>query len=198
VARPKTSTIVRELLEEPPKKKKKKRTAKKTEPAKEAALERVLARVSAEPPPPSEKRVAKPRETVAPAPGLRTARIVTAAGRAAEILFRGERAPVTAAVSEDVDAEVLKRAADNRDAVLVEIVPDAPPLVVGIVQTKMPRSIHLKGTTVEIEADREILLKTQRGALRIREDGDIEVVGSRIVAMSRGLFRIVGKMLRLN
>lgn len=197
MTRPKASTIVRELLEEPPRKKQK-RSKKRAEPAKEAALERVLARVSAEPPPPSQKRLAKPREPAAIVPGLRTARVVTAAGRAAEVLFRGEHLTVTAAVSEEVDAEVLKRAADNRDAVLIEVTLNGPPLIVGVIQTKMPKTISLKGTTVEIEADREILLKTKRGALRIREDGDIELVGSRIMAMSRGLFRIVGKMLRLN
>ena len=49
-----------------------------------------------------------------------------------------------------------------------------------------------------IEAEREILIRSGRGAMRIREDGDIEVVGSRISTMSRGLFRIVGRVLRLN
>ena len=34
--------------------------------------------------------------------------------------------------------------------------------------------------------------------MRIREDGDVEIVGSRIAAMSRGLFRLVGRVLQLN
>lgn len=204
MARAKASgPLLRELLEEPAKKKKPKKKAKRASPPapKEAeeVLERVLSRVSAEPAPPSERRERAPgAEKPPPPPGLRTARVVTAAGRAAEILFRGDRAPTIAAVADEVESEVIARAAQNRDGVLVELVEGAPPLIVGVVQTRIPRSVSLKGVTVEIEAEREILLKTGRGALRIREDGDIELVGSRILAMSRGLFRIVGKMLRLN
>ncbi len=203
--------VLRELLEEPAKKKKPKKKAKRAAPRQdrrhapkeaEEVLERVLSRVSAEPPP-SERRERAPAPAPAPTPtpatpGLRTARVLTAAGRAAEILFRGDRAPTIAAVADEVESEVIARAAQNRDGVLVEVVEGAPPLIVGVVQTRIPRSVSLKGVTVEIEAEREILLKTGRGALRIREDGDIELVGSRILAMSRGLFRIVGKMLRLN
>lgn len=196
MARAKASgSVLRELLEEPKKKKRpKRRTAPKKEA--EAVLERVLERVSAEPPP-SQQR-ARPAPVATATPGVRTARVVTAAGRAAEILFRGDRAPVVAALSDEVESEVIAAAARDKNSVLVEVVPDGPPLILGVIQTRMPRSISLKGTTVEIEAEREILLKTGRGALRIREDGDVELVGSRILAMSRGLFRIVGKMLRLN
>ncbi|MEZ4311015.1 MAG: hypothetical protein R3F14_23480 [Polyangiaceae bacterium] len=43
-----------------------------------------------------------------------------------------------------------------------------------------------------------MLLRAGRAALRLREDGDVELVGSRISAASRGLFRIVGRILRLN
>lgn len=152
--------------------------------------------MSAEPPP-SEKREVKP-VVAAPVAAMRTARIVTAAGRAAEILFRGERAPVVASVADDVEQGVLEQAVRDRQAVLVEVSAGQAPIVVGVIQTRIPKTPSLKGTTIEIEADREILLRTGRGALRIREDGDIEIVGSRIVAMSRGLFRLVGKMLRLN
>jgi hypothetical protein len=82
--------------------------------------------------------------------------------------------------------------------VLVEIDPILGPLVVGVVQRRVPAKVEIRGETVVIEAEREILLRTGRGAMRIREDGDIEVVGSRISTMSRGLFRIVGRVLRLN
>jgi hypothetical protein len=43
-----------------------------------------------------------------------------------------------------------------------------------------------------------VLRVAGRGAIRIRGDGDIEIVGSRISAASRGLFRLVGRILRLN
>lgn len=188
MARTKTTTTVREILEPAPKPKRK--AAKK--PRHHETLDRVLERVRAEPSP------APQREAVPAFVGLRTARVVTAAGRAAEILFRGESRPTVAAVAVEVEPEVLERAVRDRESVLVEVAPGTPPVVVGVIQTRVPRSISLKGTTVEIEAEEEILLKTGRGAMRIRADSDIEIVGSRIQALSRGLFRIVGRMLRLN
>ena len=36
------------------------------------------------------------------------------------------------------------------------------------------------------------------GLADVDEDGDVEMVGSRIVSMSRGLYRLVGRVLRLN
>ena len=71
------------------------------------------------------------------------------------------------------------------------------PLVVGVLHTRRPRAIRLKAATIEIEGDEEVLVRAGRGALRLRADGEIEVVGSRISAASRGLFRIVGRILRL-
>jgi hypothetical protein len=82
--------------------------------------------------------------------------------------------------------------------VLVEMVEGEEPLVVAVLHTRKPREIRLKAATIQIEGDEEVLLRAGRGAIRIRSDGDIEVVGSRISAASRGLFRIVGRMLRLN
>ena len=49
-----------------------------------------------------------------------------------------------------------------------------------------------------IDAAEELVLRAGRAALRLREDGDVELVGSRISAASRGLFRLVGRILRLN
>lgn len=192
-----STTVTRELLE--PKRKKGKKNAGKRRPApapKDETLARVLERVSADPP-----QAALPQRSARQAvavSSMRTARVGTVAGRAAEIVYRGERLPTVAVVGEDVETAVVEQAARDHSMVLVEVVAGLPPAIVGVLQTRMPRSIVLKGTTVEIEAEREILLRTGRGALRIREDGDIELIGSRISAVSRGLFRIVGKMLRLN
>ena len=71
-------------------------------------------------------------------------------------------------------------------------------MVVGVVQRRVPETLELRAATVIIEAEREIVLRAGRSALRIREDGDVELVGGRVLAMSRGLFRIVGRVLRLN
>ncbi len=57
---------------------------------------------------------------------------------------------------------------------------------------------ELSAGTVTIEGEREVMIRAGRSAIRLREDGDIEIVGSRISAASRGLFRLVGRILRLN
>jgi hypothetical protein len=132
------------------------------------------------------------------APGMRTARVARVEGRKAQILLRGKDAPVEADIAPEVDPELVADAHASGDAVLVEQYEGEPPLVVGILQTKKPREIHLRAATVHIEGDQEVLLRSGRGAVRIREDGDIEILGSRISAASRGLFRIVGRILRLN
>lgn len=140
----------------------------------------------------------KPEATRAGGPGMRTARVVRFSGRTAAILFRGAPSPVDAEVAPEVEAAVIDDACVSGDSVLVELWGDAPPVVVGVLKTRRPQEIRLKAATVHIEGEREILLRSGRGAIRIREDGDIEVVGSRISAASRGLFRIVGRILRLN
>ena len=131
-------------------------------------------------------------------PALRTARVVAITGGSARITWRGLRDPVDAELDEGVDSELVKRAMENGDRVLVEVGPALGPLVVGVVQRRIPTKVEIRGETVVIEAEREILIRSGRGAMRIREEGDIEVVGSRISTMSRGLFRIVGRVLRLN
>jgi hypothetical protein len=132
------------------------------------------------------------------APPLRTARVVSLQGGGVQIAWRGRREVIEAELDDGVDAELVKQAMDAGDRVLVEIDPTVGPVVVGVVQRRIPTKMEIRGETVVIEAEREILLRTGRGAMRIREDGDIEVVGSRISTMSRGLFRIVGRVLRLN
>ena len=149
------------------------------------SIERLLAHVAAEP-------------AAEAAPPLRTARVVAMVSGAARITWRGLREPVEAELDEGVDSELVQKAMENGDRVLVEIDPALGPVIVGVVQRRVPAKVEIRGETVVIEAEREILLRTGRGAMRIREDGDIEVVGSRISTMSRGLFRIVGRVLRLN
>jgi hypothetical protein len=163
--------------------------APQASPAGEAAdpsIERLLAHVAAVAPAPEV------------APALRTARVVAIAAGTARITWRGLRDPVDAELDEGVDSELVQRAMENGDRVLVEIDPALGPLVVGVVQRRIPAKVEIRGETVVIEADREVVIRSGRGAMRIRDDGDIEVVGSRISTMSRGLFRIVGRVLRLN
>ncbi|WP_437338353.1 hypothetical protein [Sorangium sp. So ce394] len=155
-------------------------------------LDDVLAEPAAEAAAPLPARGAQPLGVA-----MRTARVASIAGRAAQILMRGADDPIDAEVAPDVDPEVIAEAHVNRDAVLVELCEGEAPLIVGALRTRRPQAIHLKAETIAIEG-REVLLRAGTGALRIREDGFIEIVGSRISAASRGLFRIVGRLLRLN
>lgn len=147
---------------------------------------------------------AAPRESRAPKAaypivnGLRTARVTQVSGRKVTIRLRGQSEPVDAVVAPEVDPEVVADAHANEDSVLVELSDGEAPLIVAVLQTRRPREIRLKAETLHLEGEKEILLRSGRGAIRIREDGEIEVVGSRISAASRGLFRIVGRILRLN
>lgn len=139
-----------------------------------------------------------PAAELAP-PALRTARVLRVLGGTVEIAWRGRHEPVRAVLAEGVDPDLVRRSVDDGSAVLVEQAPGDAPVVVGVVQTRLPSAVELRASTVTIDAEREVLLRAGgRAALRIREDGDVELVGSRILTMSRGLFRIVGRVLRLN
>jgi hypothetical protein len=129
---------------------------------------------------------------------MRTATPIAVRGLAVELRVRGVAETVTGELASGVSPELVALAAKNGDAVVLECAPDAPPLVVGVLQTRIPEELVLQARAVRIEADQELLLRSGRGAMRIRRDGDVELVGSRISALSRGLFRLVGRVLRLN
>lgn len=133
------------------------------------------------------------------APSLRTARIerILEDGHV-ELRFRGNTISPLAQIDEGVQVELLQAAMEQGQPVLVEVSAGHPPVVVGIIQTRLPERVELKAKEVVIDAEKEVLIRAGNAALRMRSDGEIEMVGSRILTISRGLFRIVGKMLRLN
>ena len=133
-----------------------------------------------------------------PLTGLRTGRLVMVERRGVEVLFAGERSPRRAEIDRDVDHEVIQEAFENGDRVLCEPDEEGNPIVVGVVRARKPDTLKISARKIEIEAGEELLLRSGKGALRLREDGDVELIGSRISAASRGLFRLVGRMLRLN
>jgi hypothetical protein len=147
------------------------------------------------------ERVELPREAAEPAaavPRLRTARLSRIERGHVFVRLRGHATEIEADVDEDVDVELLLRAEKEGSAVLVEEEPGMAPVVVGVVQTRIPDTLELKARKVIVEGEEEVLVRSGTGAMRIRSDGDVELVGSRIMTMSRGLFRLVGRMLRLN
>ena len=160
------------------------------------AIERILEKV--EPHPPSAQTQKSPKKQAEIAPGMRMARVAAMPPGKIQITFRGAREPIDAKLADGVERELVALAMKNRDGVLVEVEPGGAPWIVGVVQTRIPRDVVIKADTIHIEAEREILLRSKTAAVRLREDGDVELVGSRILALSRGLFRLVGRVLRLN
>jgi hypothetical protein len=96
-----------------------------------------------------------------------------------------------------VDRVFLLDAIAEGQSLLIEAA-DGEPWVVGVIATRAPERLRLHGKQVEIEASEELVLRAGAAGMRFRSDGDIELAGSRISALSRGLFRLVGRMLRLN
>lgn len=129
--------------------------------------------------------------------GLRSARILSLKGRSAQVRLRGAADAEAALIAPEVDARLVELALKNGDHVLVEWEPSGL-IVVGVLQVKVPERLEIRAGEVLIEGDRELTLRSGRAAARFRKDGDVELVGSRISAASRGLFRIVGRILRLN
>jgi hypothetical protein len=128
-----------------------------------------------------------------------TARIVSLRGMSAEVRLRGHKECHWVDIDGEVDPALLVQALEQGDLCLLERGPDdEEPVVVGVVHRRLPSKLSLSADVISIEGKREILLRAGTAALRLREDGDVELVGTRISAASRGLFKLVGRMLRLN
>jgi hypothetical protein len=135
---------------------------------------------------------------VLPSVSTRTAQPVGIKGRDVSLRVRGLDEPVVAKLEVGVARAVIETAISNGDRVVIEQAPGEAPLVVGVITTRVPEELTLRAKKIHIEGDQEVLIRSGRGAMRVRQDGDVELVGSRISAMSRGLFRLVGRVLRLN
>jgi hypothetical protein len=100
-------------------------------------------------------------------------------------------------LARELDRDLVADAVRDHQLVLVEC--HATDLrVIGVLATRKPKKLTIDAETIELRATRSLLLRVGRAALELRHDGNIEIVGSRISAASRGLFRLVGRMLRLN
>jgi len=114
------------------------------------------------------------------------------------VRLRGYEDEVLVAVDPEVDLELVDDAIAAGDGVIVETTPHEPPSIVGVMFRRVAAHKIVRADRITLEAQDEILLRAGTSALRLRADGDVEVVGSRISATSRGLFRLVGRLLRLN
>ncbi len=131
-------------------------------------------------------------------PGLRTAELAQLRGRTATVRLRASAEDVLAELAPEVDTRLLERARKEGQRVLVEIEPGITPLVVGVVQTRLPEHVEIDAMTIEIRAKQAVTLRSGLAGLRLRADGDVELLGTRISAASRGIMRLVGRVLRLN
>ncbi len=147
---------------------------------------------------PAEAAEAAQRALALAVPALRTAKLVRLEGGHGAVSFRGDPRVFDAELDAAVEPALLKRALEERQYVLVETLADQKPVVVGVLQTTLPSKLVLSAQQVDIQASERLSLRSGRAALRFRADGDIEIVGSRISAASRGLFKLVGRILRLN
>jgi hypothetical protein len=128
--------------------------------------------------------------------GLRVAELVQLQGRDGTVRFR--RGDLACKLAEFVDVELAERALTERERVLVEVEDTGEVWIVGVVQTRAPDVIRLSAREIELSAGSSLTLKSGRSGLRLSADGNVELVGSRISAASRGLLRLVGRALRLN
>jgi hypothetical protein len=106
--------------------------------------------------------------------GLRTARVERVEGRRAWLSLRSRAEPVEAEIADDVDVPLIERACASQERV----------------------EVH--GKEVHIRAEDQVVIRAGDAALKLQSDGDVEMIGTRILAKSRGLFRLVGRALRLN
>ncbi|HYQ43716.1 MAG TPA: hypothetical protein VER11_17170 [Polyangiaceae bacterium] len=160
------------------------------------ALDQLLERVDS--PREDPDRLPSPRAHELPAPP----RLVLVRGRRwdgeqLEVALRSGE-PFLAAVAAEVDRSFLNQALADGQMLLSEWPDRGVPLIVGVVQHKPPSKLRLAAEEIELDASRELLLRSGSAALRLRASGDVELVGSRISAVSRGVMRLIGRLLRLN
>jgi len=153
-------------------------------------------------------RVDSPAADVSAAPSARAAalpeppRLVLVRG----LRWSGEQLEVAlrtgdaflAAVAPEVDRSLLNQALLDGQMLLSEWPERGTPLVVGVVHSRPPSKLRFAAEEIEIDASRELLLRSGSAALRLRSSGEVELVGSRISAVSRGVMRLIGRLLRLN
>lgn len=162
-----------------------------------SALEQLLEQVDS----PAVESSAVPRTRAAPLP--EPPRLVLVRGlrwlgeRELEVALRSSE-PFVAGVAPEVDRALVNQALLDGQMLLAEWPDRGTPLVVGVVHSKPPSKMRIAAEEIEIDASRELLLRSGSAALRLRSSGDVELVGSRISAVSRGVMRLIGRLLRLN
>lgn len=131
-------------------------------------------------------------------PGLRTALLKPTDHGVVAIIADHPEEGLKVAAAPGVDLDFVRSMSEDGHTALVEIGEQEQVFVVGILQTRVPDHTSIKGREISIEGSDHVTIKSGRSALRLRADGSLELLGTRISAVSRGLFRLVGRALRLN
>ena len=127
-------------------------------------------------------------------PGLHIGSLVSVTGRSAVVALGGRQQRATLAAH--VDTEFLAAALDAAEPVLLEYAQGPGLEIMGVLQGRFPS--RLVGDRVLVTGESEVVVRSGKSALRLREDGVVDLIGARISASSRGLLRLVGRALRLN
>jgi hypothetical protein len=130
-------------------------------------------------------------------PGLHIGSLVSVTGRSAIVALDGREHE--AALAEHVEVEFLRAALDAAEPVLLQSVRGPGLTIMGVLQGLQGRfPSRLVGDRVLVTGESEVVVRSGKSALRLREDGVVDLIGARISASSRGLLRLVGRALRLN
>lgn len=128
------------------------------------------------------------------APGLHIGKLEAISGRTALVSLDGVKHE--ASLAPHVDPNFLRAALEDVEPVLLQKAKGGGLAVMGVLQGKFPS--RLIGDRVEVTGGSEVVVQSGKSALRLREDGVVDLIGARISASSRGLLRLVGRALRLN
>ncbi|HSC89708.1 MAG TPA: hypothetical protein VLC09_20640 [Polyangiaceae bacterium] len=132
-----------------------------------------------------------------PREGLRVARVTQLSGEDVRVEFVDDGRSGLAAGAAAVERALVERAIEDGSLALIDV-SRGQMVLLGFLQTRLPTTSTLRGDRIEIEAEQELVLKSGRAALRLRSDGSVDLLGTRINAISRGVLRLLGRALRLN
>jgi len=164
-------------------------------PAYASTLDRVLSLVDEHT---SEKRDEAPHKANAqPSAQLRVGFVESRQGMIAQVTLLGSESSESLAIAPHVDGTLIDRAVTDHSLVLLGEWNNQS-TIIGLIQTKLPDHTLISGKNIVIEASEQLTLRSGRAAIALRSDGALEMMGTRIAATSRGVFRLIGRALRLN
>jgi hypothetical protein len=141
---------------------------------------------------------ARARRSASDAPalafGLHIGMLRTITARVAVVSVEGR--DYEAVLAQHVDGDFLRAALEEAEPVLMQNGSNGELCIMGVLKGKFPS--RLVGDRVLVTGETEVVVRSGRSALRLREDGVVDLIGARISASSRGLLRLVGRALRLN